>query len=101
LDYLTANTDGIDLAATIQGCYMEDGFFSNVTTSPKQFKNFREADGLLFICEQEHNLLCIPNILAGKRAVREILIMHAHSLLAHLGAYKTLGLLRDHVWWRT
>lgn len=34
------------------------------------------------------------------RNVHEIVIAEAHSLLAHLGASKTLAYLRDNVWWK-
>jgi Integrase zinc binding domain len=30
----------------------------------------------------------------------EIIILEAHSILAYLGASKTLGYLKDHVWWQ-
>ena len=34
------------------------------------------------------------------RNIHEIIISEAHSVLAHLGANKTLNYLRDHVWWK-
>ena len=33
-------------------------------------------------------------------SAREIIISEAHSMLAHLGAHKTLDYLQDHVWWK-
>ena len=46
-------------------------------------------------------MLCIPSkILINERSVRELVISEAHSMLAHLGANKTLDYLRDHVWWK-
>ena len=32
--------------------------------------------------------------------MEEIIISEAHSLLAHLGASKTLSYLRDYIWWK-
>ncbi len=46
-------------------------------------------------------LLEIPNVLISNRSIREIVILHAHLLLAHLGAYKTLQFLQNYVWWKT
>ena len=44
-------------------------------------------------------------VLVQRRSAREIVISEAHSMLAHLGAnktldYKTLDYLRDNIWWR-
>lgn len=41
-----------------------------------------------------------PKVLIQGRSAREIVISEAHSMLAHLGANKTLDYLRDHVWWK-
>jgi len=49
----------------------------------------------------EWKLLCIPNILIGHRTACEIVLSEAHSLLAHLGANKTLDYIQDHLWWKT
>jgi hypothetical protein len=46
-------------------------------------------------------VLCIPQGLIEGRSAREIVIAHAHSILAHLRASRTLDYLRDHVWWKT
>lgn len=45
-------------------------------------------------------VLCIPKGIVNGRSTREIVISEAHSLLAHLGAGKTLDYLRDHVYWK-
>ena len=34
------------------------------------------------------------------RSIQEIVILHAHSILAHLGSQKTIAHLRDQVWWK-
>lgn len=44
--------------------------------------------------------MCVPDIMVGNRKAREVVITHAHSILAHLGARKTLWYLRESVWWR-
>ena len=42
----------------------------------------------------------IPDVRLGEQSACELVIRHAHTLLAHLGPSKTLGFLRDHVWWK-
>ncbi|KAI0354527.1 hypothetical protein OH77DRAFT_1405093, partial [Trametes cingulata] len=101
LTYLTENTEGVDLLRTLRGRYAEDPFFRAILEQPKQFKNFRCEGGLIYLRENQRELLCVPNVLADGRSVREVVILHAHSLLAHLGTYKTLSMLRDQVWWKT
>ena len=44
--------------------------------------------------------MCIPKALIKGRSIREIIISEAHSMLAHLGASKTIHYLRDYVWWQ-
>ncbi|OSC97058.1 hypothetical protein PYCCODRAFT_1377995, partial [Trametes coccinea BRFM310] len=101
LDYITSSSEGVHLQEEIRGRYGEDPFFGNILTNPKQFKNFDVEDGLILLRDRGRALLCIPNIIVNARSVREIVISHAHSLLAHLGPQKTASLLRDHVWWKT
>ncbi|RDX40621.1 hypothetical protein OH76DRAFT_1365960, partial [Lentinus brumalis] len=101
LELLAESTEGVDLLKALRGRYGEDRFFAKILEKPKEYKNFRQSDGLIFIRERGQERLCLPEVLIEGRSVREIVITHAHSILAHLGAYKTQGLLRDHVWWKT
>ncbi|KAI0073066.1 hypothetical protein K474DRAFT_1604019, partial [Panus rudis PR-1116 ss-1] len=101
LEHVSATSEGIDLEGALRNRYVEDPFFKTALENSKQYKSFVPRDGLIFIHEQGVELLCIPDVLVNGRSAREIVILHAHSLLAHLGTYKTLGLLRDHVWWKT
>ncbi|EJD36662.1 hypothetical protein AURDEDRAFT_36803, partial [Auricularia subglabra TFB-10046 SS5] len=48
----------------------------------------------------ERRLLCIPDISVKGKRLRPELIDQAHSILAHLGAHKTLLYLRQDVWWK-
>ncbi|KAF8814451.1 hypothetical protein BYT27DRAFT_7021729, partial [Phlegmacium glaucopus] len=66
---------------------------------PGDFRNFEIIDQLVYLKESDRQVLCIPKILIQGRSAREIVISEAHSMLAHLGASKTLDYLRDHVWW--
>ncbi|TFK79805.1 hypothetical protein K466DRAFT_465438, partial [Polyporus arcularius HHB13444] len=101
LQYLTENTEGLDLLQALKGRYNEDPFFARIMADPKHFKNFVVEDGLVFIRDAQKRLLCIPRIIMHGRSVREVVIRHAHTLLAHLGAHRTACLLRDHVWWKS
>ena len=74
--------------------------FNLIIDKPKEFQNFDVEDGLIYMKEAGRRLLCIPKILVNNRSIREIIIAEAHSMLAHLGASKTLSYLRDHVWWK-
>lgn len=80
--------------------YNEDDFFKLILEQPSHYKNFYVENGLVFRREGVRYLLCIPKILINGRSAREIVIEHAHSILAHLGARKTLLYLRDQVWWK-
>ena len=81
--------------------YVEDGFFSLILKNPESYSNFVIHDGLIFFCSEGLECLAIPDVQLGDRRVREVIIKHAHSVLAHLGTAKTLSYLRDQVWWKT
>lgn len=98
LNHLAASHDDIHLQEEIRDRYEEDPFFGDILTNPKRYKNFRVENGLVTLLETGHELLCIPDIRINGCSAREIVISHAHSLLAHLGPHKTSSLLRDHVW---
>ncbi|OCH83577.1 hypothetical protein OBBRIDRAFT_875163, partial [Obba rivulosa] len=91
---------GLDLPSGIQGKYGMDPFFKLILDNPSHYKNFECRDGLVYLKDLERRILCIPDVLIGSRRAREIVISHAHSILAHLGAKKTLYYLKDNVWWK-
>ena len=97
---LVQNGPGIDLLKELRGRYAEDPFFKVVLGQPKDFRNFECKEGLVYLKENDRRVLCIPKLLVKERSTREIVISEAHSILAHLGASKTLDYLRDHVWWK-
>jgi hypothetical protein len=77
-------------------------FFARVLAKPKAHRNIHQYEGLLWIADRGRQVLCIPDrVLYKGRALREIIISEAHSLLAHLGSLKTLTYLKDHVWWKS
>ena len=101
LEFLADNTEGINLLHVLQGRYSEDKFFDSILANLKHYKNFVVKDGLVFLRDSQRSLLCVPNILVNGQSVRELVIRHAHSLLAHLRAHHTLSLLHDHMWWKS
>ncbi|KAJ3482856.1 hypothetical protein NLI96_g6704 [Meripilus lineatus] len=103
LGHISSTTGGINVMSEVKNQYWKDNFFREILKNPKHHKNFDIHEGLVFLRDHNKLLLCIPNIAVHSRGrnLREIIITHAHSLLAHLGANKTLHYLRDHVWWKT
>ncbi|KAI9070207.1 hypothetical protein FKP32DRAFT_1539582, partial [Trametes sanguinea] len=100
LEHIASADGGIHLETVIKGRYDEDPFFRPILANPRQYKNFEVKDEMIYLRDQGRELICVPRILVNGRSVREIAIAHAHSLLAHLGATKTMNLLRDHLWWK-
>ena len=92
---------GLNLPKELKGQYQNDPAFKMIMDKPKDFRNFEVKDDLIYLKLNGKNLLCIPKILIKERSVHELIIAEAHSILAHLGASKTLNYLRDHVWWKT
>ena len=84
----------------LKGNYSKDPFFDLIIKKPLEDRNFRVEEGLVYLKDQENELLCIPKLLINGRSAREVVISEAHSMLAHLGANKTLDYLREHVWWK-
>ena len=95
----TAGDIGMQLPSGFRGRYSEDSYFRKIVSSPSDHPLFEYSDGLLYKKQGDTYLLCVPDILSGSRRVREILIRHTHSILAHLGYRKTLDALRAEVWW--
>ncbi|KAG0705257.1 hypothetical protein DFH29DRAFT_997048 [Suillus ampliporus] len=89
-----------DIHASITGHYGEDPFFKWVLNEPVAFKNFEVSNDLIFLKDNDTRVLCIPDIKISERRLREIIISHAHSILAHLGPSKTLTYLHENTWWK-
>ncbi|CAA7270581.1 unnamed protein product [Cyclocybe aegerita] len=100
LQVLSQPESGIDLEIQLKSKYQDDSFFKNILENPSQFKNFLVENGLIYLRSDHRKLLCIPKVIINGRSTREIIITEAHSMLAHLGATKTLAYLKDHVWWK-
>jgi hypothetical protein len=96
---LTSTVMEIEILDGLKGKYSGDDFFSKLLEKLENYCNFEQQNGLIVLRMDGKQLLCIPDIEIEGRNVREIIITHAHSMLAHLGAKKTLYYLRDNVWW--
>jgi hypothetical protein len=99
-DVLDSGDPTSDIHNHILGQYSDDPFFDLIMKNPQDYKNFEVSNGLVFLKDKERQLLCIPDIMVGPRRLREVLISHAHSILAHLGPKKTINYLHDNVWWK-
>ena len=100
LSIVAQSTQGVDLLTVLRGRYGSDSAFSSILARPHDFRNFELEDQLIYLKRPGGRVLCIPKISIQGRNVRELIISEAHSMLAHLGASKTLDYLRDHVWWK-
>lgn len=80
--------------------YGSDPMLSAVVQDPSSYRNFAVRDGYVFLRSNQREMLCVPNVIVDGRSIREQLINQAHSVLAHLGATKTLAYLREYVWWK-
>lgn len=101
LSIAAGGREGIDLLKEVRNRYSEDPYFRRVSENPKEFKNFEiTKDGYMYLNLDGQMRVCIPKIMVDGRNIREIVIAEAHSLLAHLGASKTIAYLRDQVWWK-
>ena len=87
------------LPQCLTGRYADDVFFGPIVQQPGRYAQFDRRDGLFFLGDSNHQILCIPDITIGSRKLREIIISQAHSILAHLGSQKTIHYLKDNVWW--
>ncbi|KNZ74325.1 hypothetical protein J132_07182, partial [Termitomyces sp. J132] len=72
-----------------------------VMENPHEHKNTEVTkDEIIYLKANDTHLLCIPKIHVSERSLREIVIAEAHSVLAHLGASKTLAYFHEQVWWK-
>ena len=94
------STTGIELFKEIKGYYTEDPMFKAIVEMPTQFQKFQVINDLVYVNLEGKSLLCIPNISINEKNLHEIIILEAHSILAHLGAIKTLNYIRDYLWWK-
>nr|VWO95354.1 Uncharacterized protein [Ganoderma boninense] len=90
----SASELGMELPGCLRGRYVEDPYFRKIVAKSGEFPHFQYIDGLLFKLEGNTHLLCVPDIRIGSRKLREVLLRHAHSVLAHLGSRKTLDYIR-------
>ena len=100
INIVSQSLHGLDLLAELRGKYGLDPTFQGILAKPNEFRNFEVEEHLVYLKKSEKKLLCIPKIEIQGRSAREIVISEAHSMLAHLGASKTLDYIRDHVWWK-
>jgi hypothetical protein len=100
IDVVADGTSGFNLPYCLRNRCAEDRFFKNILEAPKEYKNFELEGGLISLRLDQRRLLCIPQIIVEGWNAQEVIISHAHSLLAHLCAHKTLTYLHDHVWWK-
>ena len=100
VNLMSQSLQGLDLLAELCGKYILDPDFQPIIAKPKEFHNFEVDSQLIYLKKYEKRVLCIPKIVIQGQSAWEVVISEAHSVLAHLGACKTLDYLKDHVWWK-
>ena len=80
----------LDIHNRIADQYGEDSLFKQIIEKPANYRNFEISNRVVYLKDNEKQILCIPDIKVGERQLRETLISHAHSILAHLGPRKTV-----------
>ncbi|KAF8694387.1 hypothetical protein RHS03_08195, partial [Rhizoctonia solani] len=91
----------LDVIESIRGNYANDKQFGPIVNNPESFPNYQMKDGLLYMDNNDETVLCIPDCSKGEYKVRQLIIAHAHSVLAHQGNRKTYLHLRETVWWKS
>ncbi|KAK0188322.1 hypothetical protein F5146DRAFT_1202418 [Armillaria mellea] len=90
MGFLNHKLMGVNLLDIIWLNYTKDTLFNKILSEPKNYRNYSLRDGLLYLKDNERELLCIPeSVMVDGRGLREIIISEGHSLLAHLGTAKT------------
>ena len=100
VNVVSESSEGIDLLQELKGKYAEDSMFKAIMDKPQNYRNFVVENDIIYSKTDKSKVLCIPKVLINGRSPCEVVISEVHSLLAHLGASKTLDYLRDHVWWK-
>lgn len=97
---IQSTEQALDIPASFALHYANDKFFKTVVERPNDYSNFREEGGIIYLNTGDENLICVPEFLHQGRSIREIIIEHAHRILAHLGASKTAQYVRARFWWK-
>lgn len=91
-----------DFLRDVRAGYGQDTTFSKIIAAPDQHKNYRVEDGLLYTKNRMGQaVLCIPRTKTGRKALIDVVITQAHSLLGHFGFRKTGDYVRRWYWWPT
>jgi hypothetical protein len=91
--HITSLVTEIDTIELIRRSYSGDPQFRKIVDNLKEYPNYTLDDDLLYMREHGHNYLCVPNAKTDKYNVRDLLIVHAHSIVAHLGGCKTYAFI--------
>jgi hypothetical protein len=84
----------------IQDGYPNDPLCAKVLDNIEHHSRFTIVDGLIYTRNwADETILCIPNIVADKCRLTEIVISQAHEILSHFGLQKTAEYVRRHYWW--
>jgi hypothetical protein len=71
LNVINSGWHGLDLAKLLANHYGEDTVFRKILETPKEFRNFEVENGLIYLKDADHRMLCVPNITYKGRNVRD------------------------------
>lgn len=97
---IQSTEQALDIPRSFVPHYTNDKFFKAVVERPTDYSNFRLESGIIYLNTGDEDLICVPEFLHQGRSIREIIIEHAHRILAHLGASKTAQYVRARFWWK-
>jgi hypothetical protein len=84
----------------IQDGYPNNPLCAKVLNNIEHHSRFKIVDSLIYTRNRaDETVLCIPNIVADKCRLTEIVISQAHEILGHFGPQKTAEYVRRHYWW--
>lgn len=91
-----------EMAEAIKIGYSNDAMFSKVAKAPEEHPAFSERDGYLFTKNRlGQEVMCIPRVKLGNRALIDVVIDNAHTTIGHFGHRKTGEYIRRWYWWPT
>jgi hypothetical protein len=90
----------LDIIKAVKEGYESDKQFGKIVQEPSHFPNYKLRKGLLYMKAHEREYLCIPDNTINEYHIRTLLILHAHSILSHLGHCKTYLYMHESLWWK-
>jgi hypothetical protein len=97
---LRPHVEDKNFIASVKDGYSKHVAWRGILAKASDFPKFSIVDGLIFrLNDSGEPLLVLPESIHQGERITGIAIEHAHRILGHLGAKKTLEYVRKHYWW--